>query len=82
MWFCCSVYNATSRPSVAVLSDQEVFVTWQKPLHLSGQLMRYELSVNGTTVYSGIDTKYTVKGLTPDATYNFMVSNFLISLIT
>ena len=59
---------------MVVLSDQEVFVTWQKPLHLSGQLIRYELNVNGTVVYSGIDTKYTVKALTPDETYEFVVS--------
>ena len=59
---------------MVVLSDQEVFVTWQKPLHLSGQLIRYELNVNGTVVYSGIDTKHTVKALTPGETYEFVVS--------
>lgn len=59
---------------MVVLSDQEVFVTWQKPLRLSGQLIRYELTVNGTVVYSGIDTKYTVKALTPGETYEFVVS--------
>lgn len=69
-------YNATSRPSVVVLSDQEVFVTWQKPLRLSGQLLRYELIVNGEVMYSGIDTKYTMKTLkfNADETYGFMVS--------
>ena len=67
-------YNATSRPSVAVLSNQEVFVTWKKPLRLSGQLIRYELIVNGKVMYSGIDTKYTMKTLNADETYEFMVS--------
>ena len=69
-----SAYNATSRPSVVVLSDQEVFVTWQKPLRLSGQLVQYELIVNGKVMYSGIDTKYTMKTLNADETYEFMVS--------
>lgn len=59
---------------MVVLSDQEVFVTWQKPLHLSGQLIRYELNVNGKVMYSGIDTNYTVKTLTADKTYEFKVS--------
>lgn len=58
---------------MVVLSDQEVFVTWQKPLRLSGQLIRYELNVNGKVIYSGIDTKYTLKGLTADETYEFLV---------
>jgi len=71
------VYNATSRPSVVVLSDQEVFVTWQKPLHLCGQLIRYELNVNDKIMYSGVDTKYTVKALTADEIYEFVVSNHL-----
>ena len=68
------VYNATSKPSVVVLSDQEIFVKWQKPLHLSGQFIRYELSVNGKVMYSGVDTKYTVKTLTADHAYEFVVS--------
>ena len=59
---------------MVVLSDQEMFVTWQKPLRLSGQLIRYELNVNSKVMYSGIDTTYTVKTLTPDETYEFMVS--------
>ena len=70
----CLAYNATSRPSVVVLSDQEVFVTWQKPLRLSGQLIRYELIANGKVMYSGIDTKYTIKTLNADECYEFMVS--------
>ena len=68
-----SVYNATSRPSVVVLSDQEVFITWQKPLHLSGDLLHYELNINGKVIYSGLDTNYTVKTLGADETYEFMV---------
>lgn len=74
------VYNATSRPSVVVFGNQEVFITWQKPLHLSGQLIRYELNVNGKVVYSGVDTKYTVKTLAADEMYEFVVSYINITL--
>lgn len=60
---------------MVVLSDQEVFVTWQKPLHLSGELIEYELIVDGKVVYSGTDTKYSVKALRGDKTYEFVVSS-------
>lgn len=74
------VYNATSKPSVVVLSDQEVFVSWQKPLHLTGQLVQYEVNVNGKVMYSGVDTKCTVKALTADETYEFVVSYVCIQI--
>ena len=56
-----------------MLSDQEVFITWQKPLHLPGDLLYYELNINGKVIYSGLETKYTVKTLDADKTYEFMV---------
>ena len=68
------MYNATSKPSVVVLSDQELFVTWQRPARLLGRLVRYDLIVNSEVVYSGTDTKYTVKSLTGGEMYEVMVS--------
>ena len=74
------MYNATSKPSVVVLSDQELFVTWQRPACLLGRLIRYELIVNGEKVYSGTDTKYTIKSLTGGEMYDIMVSFIVIPL--
>jgi len=72
--FCSIVYNASTKPSVVALSDQELFVNWKRPPRLLGHLVRYDLIVNGEVVYGGTDTKYTVKSLTNCQKYEVIVS--------
>ena len=60
-------------PSAAVLNSSAVRVSWTPPTQANGRIVRYQLTANGTVVYSGLETTHVVAGLQPYALYEFVV---------
>ncbi|XP_067664231.1 uncharacterized protein [Haliotis asinina] len=65
--------HAPSRPQVHVLGRNEVNLTWGPPEVPLGRITRYDVIMNGKTVYSGTDLCYNARRLTPDTEYTFVV---------
>ncbi|KAK3087329.1 hypothetical protein FSP39_004729 [Pinctada imbricata] len=65
--------HAPSKPHVQVLGRNELHITWDSPEVPLGRITRYDLLMNGKIIYSGTDLSYTVRRLTPDTEYSFVV---------
>ena len=66
--------HAPSKPDVIVRGRKEMHVTWKPPEVPLGRINRYDLTMNGECVYSGMELHYTLHRLKPDKEYVFVVS--------
>ena len=62
-----------SKPNVSVLGRNEVYVTWSPPANPPQKILRYELTVNGESQYSGTELFANVSRLQPSTEYSFQV---------
>jgi hypothetical protein len=70
----CSLGDVTpDRPNFGLIGTREVLVRWQPPEVVTGKLTRYELSMNGKCIYSGVALEHQVTMLKPDTEYRFEV---------
>ncbi|XP_048773172.1 uncharacterized protein LOC125678626 isoform X3 [Ostrea edulis] len=65
--------HAPSKPHVQVLGRNELHITWEPPEVPLGRITRYDVLMNGKIIYSGTDLSYTVRRLTPDTEYSFVI---------
>jgi hypothetical protein len=62
------------KPTFAQIGRKELTVKWQPPQVITGKLNRYELLMNGKSVYSGLAEYAQVQMLKPDTEYKFEVN--------
>ena len=62
-----------SKPRVNVVGRNELHITWEAPSVPMGRINRYDLSMNGKGVYSGLERSCTMIRLIPDTEYTFVV---------
>ena len=76
--FCLSVLgaHAPSKPHINVIGRNELHVSWNAPEVPLGRFNRYDLLMDDKIVYSGVDLNLTLRRLTPDTEYSFVVSVF------
>ncbi|XP_077990481.1 usherin-like [Glandiceps talaboti] len=60
--------------SIAALSATSIQVSWQLPLYPNGDIIRYDLLVNGDTRYTGLNLLYVVGDLQPYTEYKFQLA--------
>lgn len=60
-----------------VLGRNELHITWEPPEVPLGRITRYDVLMNGKIIYSGTELSHTVRRLTPDTEYSFVVSDDL-----
>lgn len=65
--------SSMSAPVATVLSSSAIQVSWTAPLQPNGKISRYELLMNGTTVYAGLNDTRVVSNLQPYVLYEFVV---------
>lgn len=65
--------HAPSKPHVQVLGRNELHITWEPPEVPLGRITRYDVLMNGKIIYSGTELSHTVRRLTPDTEYSFVV---------
>lgn len=61
------------KPYFGLIGKREILIRWQAPQVITGKLNRYELLMNGKTIYSGISCEYQVTMLKPDTEYRFEI---------
>ncbi|KAL8562936.1 hypothetical protein ACOMHN_004628 [Nucella lapillus] len=66
--------HAPPKPHVQVIGRHEMHITWEPPEVPLGRITRYDLSMNGKGVYSGMDLAFAALRLTPDTEYTFVVT--------
>ena len=57
-----------------VIGRNEMHITWDPPEVPLGRITRYDLSMNGRGVYSGMELSFSAHRLIPDTDYTFVVS--------
>ncbi|XP_071790086.1 usherin-like isoform X2 [Asterias amurensis] len=60
-------------PLANPLSSTTIQVSWTSPSLDAGEIVRYELKMDGVVIYSGPDLEYTSAALTPYQEYSFTV---------
>ena len=59
-----------------MIGRNELHVSWNAPEVPLGRFNRYDLLMDDKIVYSGVDLNLTLRRLTPDTEYSFVVSVF------
>ncbi|KAK3601002.1 hypothetical protein CHS0354_008111 [Potamilus streckersoni] len=65
--------HAPSKPNIHVLGRNEIHLSWDPPEVPLGRFNRFDILMNGKIIYSGTDLNFTVRRLTPDTEYTFVV---------
>ncbi|KAL3870808.1 hypothetical protein ACJMK2_038848 [Sinanodonta woodiana] len=65
--------HAPSKPNIHVLGRNEIHLSWDPPEVPLGRFNRFDILMNGKVIYSGTDLNFTVRRLTPDTEYTFVV---------
>ncbi|XP_043914062.1 uncharacterized protein LOC122790600 [Protopterus annectens] len=66
--------HAPSKLTVNVLGRSEIFITWDVPHVPLGRFFNYELTMNGKVIYLGTERAFTVRWLSANTEYTFVVS--------
>ncbi|XP_070176149.1 uncharacterized protein [Littorina saxatilis] len=66
--------HAPSKPHVQVIGRNEMHISWEPPEVPLGRITRYDLSMNGKGIYSGMELSFAAHRLTPDTEYTFLVT--------
>lgn len=66
-------YNAPSRPTLLVISSNEIVVTWYPPVKPSGRINGYEVLCNGKSIYFGPQKRCIASQLQANTKYKFTV---------
>lgn len=61
------------KPTFSQIGRKELTVKWQPPQVITGKLNRYELLMNGKSVYSGLAEYTQIQMLKPDTEYKFEI---------
>ena len=68
--------HAPSKPHVQVLGRNEVHVSWDPPEVPMGRITRYDVSMNGKIIYSGLLVTHDVTFCIVQAMIIIRISNF------
>ncbi|KAH9512444.1 hypothetical protein Btru_039590 [Bulinus truncatus] len=66
--------HAPGKPNVQVLGRNEIHITWDPPEVPMGRITRYDVTMNGKIIFSGIDLSCSARRLSPDTEYTFTVT--------
>jgi hypothetical protein len=70
----CELGDITpEKPTFGPVGRREILIRWAPPQVIAGKLNKYELFMNGKSVYSGISLEYQMTMLKPDTEYKFEV---------
>ncbi|XP_062584554.1 usherin-like isoform X1 [Saccostrea cucullata] len=61
-------------PHLESVSSSAIKATWEPLSQESGQVTKYQLTMDGSSVYSGLNTEHTQSGLTPYKLYSFSLT--------
>ncbi|XP_053463887.1 usherin [Nycticebus coucang] len=61
-------------PTLQVTGSESLKITWKPPRNPNGQIRSYELRRDGTTVYTGLETRYHDFTLAPGVEYGYTVT--------